>query len=78
MEPTRTFPEVAMSPRVVSAAEWLTTCKKLLAALHVRPILGRRLPFNYDFHVAHDLTPLGRQDETAELRHHDRYAEVAR
>ncbi len=121
-----------MSPRVVSAAEWLAARKELLAdeeqAVRALPHDESIAPIEYNYRTAQeltdmgepffarpgeqggvsvffregdsvlhtwsgygavtdvlsgndirlDLTPLGRQDETVELLHHDRYPEEAR
>jgi predicted dithiol-disulfide oxidoreductase (DUF899 family) len=72
-----------LSPRVVSAAEWLAARKELQAdeeeavrALEQIPSRRRDMPAvriekDYVFEG-----PDGRQDETAELLHHDKYPEA--
>jgi predicted dithiol-disulfide oxidoreductase (DUF899 family) len=88
-----------LSPRVVSAAEWLAARKELLAEEEqatraLQQIAARRRDGDTVLHtwsgygaatdllsgndVRLDLTPLGRQDETADLLHHHRYPEEAR
>jgi predicted dithiol-disulfide oxidoreductase (DUF899 family) len=71
-----------MSPRVVSAAEWVAARKELQAAEEetvrsLEQIASRRRDMPaVKIDILLDLTPLGRQDENVGLVHHDKYPET--